>query len=75
MSVLPVTIDQLLRLKQKTSDDQELHDFATQLEGLVYRGGQHYQILLVDDDGLPVDDDTLKILQLLWQGTRYKHLH
>lgn len=75
MSVLPVTIDQLLRLKQKTSDDQELHDLAKQLEGLVYRGGRNYHILLVDDDGIPVDDETLKILQLLWHATRYKQLH
>jgi hypothetical protein len=75
MAVLPITIDQLLRLKKKTSDDPELYDFAKQLEGLTYRGGKNYQILLVDEDGLPVDDETLQILQLLWAATHYKQLH
>jgi len=75
MAVLPITIDLLLRLKQKTSDDPELFDFAKQLEGLTYRGGKNYHILLVDEAGLPVDDETLQILQLLWDATRYKQLN
>lgn len=75
MRVLPVTLDQLLRLRQKTSDDQELHDFTKQLEGLIYYGGRNYQLMLVDDDGTPVDEETLLIMQLLWSSSRYQQVH
>jgi hypothetical protein len=75
MRVLPVTLEQLLRLKQKTADDAELHDFAKQLEGLAYYGGENHQILLVDENGYPFDEDTLLIMQLLWEATRIRQLH
>lgn len=75
MRVLPVTLDLLLRLKQKTAEDSELHDFTKQLEGMAYYGGENHQILLVDDCGHPLDEDTLRIMQLLWEATRVRHLH
>jgi hypothetical protein len=75
MRVLPVTLDQLLRLKQKIADDSELHDFAKELEGMAYCGGENHQILLIDDDGYPIDDVTLQIMQILWEAGRIKRLH
>lgn len=75
MRVLPVTLDVLLRLKQKTADDSELHDFTKQLEGMAYYGGENHQLLLVDDDGNPVDEEILEIMLLLWEATWIKHLH
>lgn len=75
MRVLPVTIDLLFRLKQKTAEDSELHDFTKQLEGMAYYGDENHQLLLVDDDGNPVDEDTLLIMQILWEATRVKRLH
>lgn len=75
MRVLPVTLDLLLRLKQKTAGDAELHDFTKQLEGMAYYGDENHQLLLVDDDGEPIDAETLEIMQLLWDAIRMKQLH
>ncbi|HBS59355.1 MAG: hypothetical protein AAGU23_04955 [Bacillota bacterium] len=75
MRVVPVTLDLLRRLKQKTAEDSELQDFASKLEGMAYYGDENHQLLLVDDYGRPVAEEILRILQILWEAGWRKRLH